>query len=304
MIVPGCLNAGILGNGGAFPLTLSINTPANGSTIISNSTPEAISGVATTTAGAISTIQWELDGGSWNNFSFTAGASVNYSGGNAGQIGAGSHTLQVKAVDSSGNTVTVGSTYSISSASPPSYSWAPYDAPNGASTYLSITGSTPLAAVSYTQTIYNSTGGVVTSAPPVTLGTTDGSGNFSYTGTASWPAGGWTGTAVLSVGGTPVYTYNYANFGQYTPTYSYGPSTAPTGTTITLNIASSWCSATVTETTVFYPSGSIVGPVTLGTSSPTGNFSFSGTSSWGTDTSCSTTVYMDGVSIGSFGFAS
>src|ERR1700758_62586 len=303
MTVPANLMAGFFGNNAAFPVTLSITAPANGSTIVSNSIPEAITGTAASTAGNIVTLQYEIDGGAWTNFSFAPAASVNYSGGNAGQIGEGSHNVSVKAIDAVGNSLIVGSNYSISSASPPSYTWTPSDTYTNQYTYLTITGASPSATVAYVQTIYNSSGAVIASNPLTPLGSTDGSGNFSYRSTTNWPAGGWSDTVNLYVAGVNVAAFNFYNFG-IGPTYSYGPSIAPPGQTVTLNIANSWGSATVTQQTTFYPSGT-VGPVTtLGSTSATGNFSYSATASWGTDTSCTTVVYLNGVSVGSFGFAS
>lgn len=131
MTIPANLIAGLLGAGGGH-LSLSIVSPLNGSNIGSNSIAEAIAGSAQSTAGNIATLQYQIDGGAWNNFTFTAAPTVSYSGGNAGQIGTGNHVVTVKATDSAANSATVSSSYSITAAPPAtSYTWGPTNTYNG-----------------------------------------------------------------------------------------------------------------------------------------------------------------------------
>ena len=300
MTTPANLIAGLLAASGGH-LSVSIVTPLNGSNF-GNASAHQITGVAQSTAGNITTLQYQIDGGAWTPFSFTAAPSVSYAGGNAGEIGAGSHVLTVQAVDSAANTLSVSSDYTISAAPPvTSYSWTPYDTYDGQDNYLTIVNATPNATVAFTQTQSDAHGDAVATGAMTTIGTTNGSGNFSYTGTAGWAANAWTDSVQLYVGGVEVASFGFANFGTG-PTYSYGPSIVPNGGTITLSIANSWANSTVTQITTVYPSGTVGAPVVLGSTSATGNFSYSGTAGWGTNTSCSTAVYLNGQLIGAFDF--
>ncbi|MDR3480407.1 MAG: hypothetical protein P4L91_06790 [Burkholderiaceae bacterium] len=304
MTIPANLIAGLLASSASHPISLSITAPLSGSTIANNTTAEAIAGVASSIAGNITALQYQIDGGSWNNFTFTAAASVSYSGGNAGQIGAGGHTVAVKATDAAANTLTVSSSYSITGSPPaPAYSWTPYYTYNGQNNYLTITHATANATVAYTQTQLDAHGNAVATLGMTTLGTTDVNGNFSHTGVASWTAGAWTDSVQLYVGGVQVGAYSFVNSSNNLyATPSYTPNTAPNGTQITLNFAGSWASSTVTQTMTFSPSGTVVGPTVLGFTDANGNFSSSQTMTWGTDTSCSIQVSLSGVSQGTYTF--
>jgi hypothetical protein len=133
------------------------------------------------------------------------------------------------------------------------------------------------------------------------IGVTDSYGNFSFTGTATWPANGWSDSVPLFVGGVQVATFSFANFG-VNPQYTYSPNVVANGGAIVLSIANSWASSTVTQVTTYYPSG-VTGPVqVLGSTSATGNFSYVDTVSWGSNTSCSKTVSLNGQPIGTFNF--
>lgn len=302
MIVPGCLNAGVLAAGNGH-LSLSIITPLNSSTIGNNSVSEAITGIVQSTAGNITALQYQIDGGPWNNFTYTPSEYVNYSGGNAGEIGVGSHVLTVKATDAALNTATVSASYTIAYSPPPtSYNWGPYDTYNGQNNYLTIVNSVRNSTVAYTQTIYDAHGSPVATDPMVVIGTTDAFGNFSYAGTAQWPAGGWTDSVQLYVGGQEMAGFSFANFGTG-PSYSYGPQITPSGA-LTLSIANSWASSVVAQTVTYSPSGRVVGPTALGSTSATGNFSAATSLSWGTDTSASISVTLNGQGIGTFGISS
>jgi hypothetical protein len=299
--VPANLTAGLLA-ASAGHVSLSIVTPLGGSNIPSTTLAELITGVASSPAGNITTIQYQIDGGVWNNFVFTPGPSVSYSGGNAGQLSAGQHVITVKATDAANNTTTVSSTYTITAAAPStSYSWGPPNVYLGQNTYLTITASTPNATVGYTQTEYDAHGNVIAVNPMATLGTTNGAGNFSFTGAAGWVPGGWTDRVQLYVGGVEVATFGFANVGS-NPQYTYGPSVAPNGTVSTLNISNSWASSTVTAVTTFMPSGTVTPVATLGTTNSNGSFSISTTAGWGSDTSCEVQISLNGVPVETFGF--
>ena len=303
MIVPGCLNAGALAAGNGH-LSLSIVTPLNGSTIGNDGTALAISGSAQTTSGTVTAIQYQIDGGAWSSFTFTAAPAVSYAGGNAGEIGVGSHTVTVKATDSAGNTATVSSSYTIAVGTvAPSYSWTPQANYNGQNNYLTIRNAAPNANVAYAFTSYDAYGNVLyanSSGSTMPLGMTDANGNFSYTGTAAWGASAWTGTAQLYVNGNNVANFSFSNLGTST-SYSYSPYVTANGL-ITLSIANAWASSTVAQTITYSPSGRTVGPTAIGSTSATGNFSGNTALSWGSDTSASISVTLNGRVIGNYNF--
>lgn len=290
MTVPACMTALMINEGGSGVITLSIAVPANGSTIANNSTPEAISGTATSTAGNITSIQWQIDGGSFTAFSFTPAGTVNYSGGNAGQIGAGTHVLSVQATDAAGNTITASATYSIVGSSAPGYSWSPLNVYQGQGSLLAISNAAPSSTVSFTQTQYDITGGPRGTSGPTTLGTTNGSGNFSQTTSANWAALAYSDIVALSVGGSVVATFTFYNISS-SPSYTYGPTVAPNGTSITLNVTGAEGNAPMYQVATYSPSGSVV-TTPLGSTNSFGNLVYVGTASWGTDTSASVSVHM------------
>jgi hypothetical protein len=298
---PANLIAGLLSPSGGH-ITLSMLTPLNGSNIGNNSASQVIAGTAQSTAGNITSLQYQIDGGAWTNFTFTPALSVNYSGGNVGGVGAGGHVVTVKATDAAANSTTVSASYGISATrQPTSYSWGPYATYTGQNNFLTIVNSTPNATVAYMQTISDAHSDAIYTQGMTAIGVTDSYGNFSYTGTAAWPVSGWSDSVQLYVGGVQVGTFSFANFG-VNPQYSYTPSTVVNGGTVTLSIANSWASSTVTQVTTMYPSG-VSGPVqVLGSTSTTGNFSYTGTANWGNSASCSTTVSLNGQPIGTFSF--
>lgn len=272
------------------PVTLTITQPANGSVIANNSTSEAITGVASSTAGNITALTYSIDGATPVAFTFTPAGTVNYSGGNAGLLGNGTHTILVRATDALGNTLSVLTTYSISAASPPAYSWFPSNVYSGHPIYLQIVSSTPGAAVTMTQNQLDVNGGSVGSGGPTALGTTDGAGNFTFVGSASWNTHAYSDTVNTYVGGVLELTTVFYNIST-SPNYTYTPSVAPSGTSITLTISGAQGSAPVYQVSTFSPSG-IVQTQALGSTDSIGNFSFVGTTSWGSDTSCSVAVHV------------
>ena len=300
MTIPANLIAGLLASSASHPISLSITAPLSGSAIGNNSTAEAITGVASSIAGNITALQYQIDGGAWNNFTFTAAASVSYRGGNAGQIGAGSHTVAAKATDAAAITLTTTSSYSITGSSPaPYYTWTPTNTYNGQNNYLTVEYAAGNAAVAYTQTQYDAHGNAVATLGMTTLGTTDVNGNFSYTGTASWAAGAWTDSVQLYVGGSQVGTFSFSNSSS-NASYSYGPSVAPNGTQVTLSIANSWASSTVSRILTYQPGNVVVGPTALGSTDANGNFSTTDTASWGSNTSYSSQIMLNGVTVATF----
>jgi hypothetical protein len=300
MTVPANLSAAFFGRFAGHAV-ISIATPLNGSIAANNSIAEAISGTASSSAGNITSVQYQIDGGAWQSISITPAATVNYSGGNAGQIGVGSHTVTVKTTDAANNTAQVSSSYSIAAvAASPSYSWTPTDTYNGQNNYLVIRNAVPNATVQYQNNEYDAHGNVLTGNQLITLGTTDANGNFSYTGTAAWAINAWTDYVNLYVSGINVANFSFANFGNG-PSYSYTPSVAPSGA-ITLSIANSWANSVVAQTITYSPSGRTVGPTALGSTSVYGNFSAGSTLSWGSDTSASISVTLAGQLIANYSF--
>jgi hypothetical protein len=273
----------------------------NGSAIGNNSVAQAVTGTASSNAGNITSVQYQIDGGAWQSISITPAATINYSGGYVGQIGVGSHTVTVKAMDAANNTTQVSSSYSVAATvASPSYNWFPTNTYNGQNNYLVIRNATPNATVQYQNNEYDSHGNVLTGNQLITLGTTDANGNFSYTGTAAWAATAWSDYVNLYLNGNNVANFTFENFGTG-PSYSYTPSITPSGA-ITLSIANSWASSVVAQTITYSPSGRTVGPVAMGSTSANGNFSAGYTLSWGSDTSASISITMAGQLIANYTF--
>jgi hypothetical protein len=300
MTVPANLNAAFFGHAVGHAV-ISIATPFNGSIVGNNSVAVAISGTASSSAGNITSVQYQIDGGAWQVISITPGPTVNYSGGNAGQIGVGNHTITVKTTDAANNTAQVSSSYTIAATvASPSYSWAPTDTYNGQHHYLVIRNSIPNVTVAYENNEYDAHGNILIGSTQIPLGMTDANGNFSYTGTAQWAANAWTDYVNLYVNGNNVANFNFSNFGA-NPTYSYTPGISPSGV-VTLSIANSWASSVVSQTITYSPSGRTVGPMALGSTSEYGNFSAASNLSWGSDTFATINVSLAGQEIGTYSF--
>jgi hypothetical protein len=271
MTVPANLNAAFFGRAVGHAV-ISIATPFNGSLVGNNSVAVAIGGTASSSAGNITSVQYQIDGGAWQVISITPGPTVNYSGGNAGQIGVGNHTITVKTTDVANNTAQVSSSYTIAATvASPSYSWAPTDTYNGQHHYLMIRNSIPNVTVAYENNEYDAHGNILIGSTQIPLGMTDANGNFSF-----------------------------SNFGA-NPTYSYTPGISPSGV-VTLSIANSWASSVVSQTITYSPSGRTVGPMALGSTSEYGNFSAASNLSWGSDTFATINVSLAGQGIGTYSF--
>jgi hypothetical protein len=302
MTVPANLSAAFFGRVVGHAV-VSIATPLNGSVIGSNAISEAISGTASSSAGNITSVQYQIDGGAWQAISITPGATVNYTGGNAGGIGAGDHTVMVKASDAAGNTATVSSSYAIANSNPnPGYAWNPPYTYNDQHHYLTIVNAIRNAPVSYSLVEYDAHGNVIgQTSSNIVIGMTDSNGNFNYTGTAEWAAGGWSCVAGLYVNGNDVANYTFYNRSQQ-PSISYGPSITQNGA-ITLSIAGNYANSTVAQTVTYAPSGRNVGPIALGSTDAMGNFSTAYALTWGSDTSATISLTLDGQGLGTFSFA-
>lgn len=89
-----------------------------------------------------------------------------------------------------------------------SVSWSPSTCPQGTQHTLTITNATPNATVTYTYSQLDTNGSVLNTSNVTTLGTTDGSGSFTYNGTCSWVSGAVSGVLKTYVNGSIVDTSN------------------------------------------------------------------------------------------------
>ena len=175
------------------------------------------------------------------------------------------------------------------------YTLSPLNIVNGTDRTLTIIGAQPNAPVTLTDHLYPSgfeDGGSV-------IGTTDSSGNFTWTGVGFAWGSDTSAISLLSVGGIPVATFNEFN----TATYILTPSNLPEGGIRTLTITGATPLKAVTSQDLLQPSGTLSPstPGPLGTTDSSGNLTWTGTPfAWGSDTSNTMSLWVNGVLVKSF----
>ncbi|HEX4176618.1 MAG TPA: Ig-like domain-containing protein, partial [Acidimicrobiales bacterium] len=217
------------------PPTVSISTPANGSTI---SGVVAVSGSASSSNSAVASVETSVDGGAWKTVSGTTSWSWSW---DTTGLSNGTHTLSAQATDSAGDvSAVVGESVNVSNAIPPPM--ASISSPANGSTVsgvLSVTGS----ASSSSSTVAS----VEISVDGVAWQTVSGTTSWSW----SWDTTGLSnGTHTLSAEATDTAgnesvvatdSVNVSNTATVTtPPDTQGSWVSPEGVHIIVNSAGSW----------------------------------------------------------------